>query len=78
MNSEIRNKEEVLVRFRVFGERTLEIPKKDWKEKWEDKVDNFETTSSELSKLVYEIEGENKNCRFHDDEWFEFECCDPA
>ena len=78
MNSEIRNEEEVLIRFRIFGERTLEIPKRDWEVKWKDKVNNFETGSSRLRNLVYEIERQNKNCRFHDDEWFEFECCDPA
>ena len=39
MNSEIEIGEMVHARFRIQGERTLEIPRQVWEEKWEEIVE---------------------------------------
>ena len=81
MNSEIEQDwdigEMVHVRFRVEGERTLEIPKKDWVEKWEEKVEECED-EMELSRIVYEIEKDSRVYRWVDDEWMQYDYCEPA
>ena len=56
MNSAIEREEEVFLRFNVCaGEKILWIPKKDWEEKWEEKVENADD-QYDLTNLVYEME----------------------
>ena len=53
MNSEIKREEEVFLEFLVSGEKMLRVPKKDWEEKWKEKVENAE--QYQLNRLVYEM-----------------------
>ena len=77
MNSEIEIGEMVHARFRIEGERTLEIPRQVWEEKWEDKVEGADD-DMELSRIVYEIEKDSRVYRWVDDEWMQYDYCEPA
>ena len=76
MNTAIEREKMVYARFRIQGERTLEIPKKLWEEKWEEKVEGAQFDEYELSRIVYEIEKDFAVDRYVDDEWIQYDYCE--